>query len=87
MAISLSIFLTIFISILLDLDAGMSFYQSIRVSMINASISWLTMAFSFVLGIQFFTLGFLTNQNKNNREETYRTLNAIYQELKKKENS
>jgi glycosyltransferase involved in cell wall biosynthesis len=87
MAISLSIFLTIFISIVLDLDAGMSFYQTIRISMINAPLSWLTMAFSFILGIQFFTLGFLTNQNKNNQEETYRTLNAIYQELKKKENS
>jgi dolichol-phosphate mannosyltransferase len=86
MAISLSIFLTILISIVPELRAEMSFYSTLRTSMINAPLSWLTMAFSFVLGIQFFTLGFLTNQNKNNQEETYRTLNAIYQELKKKGN-
>jgi len=61
-----------------------SLYHAVRNSMINASISWLTMALSFLLGIQFFTLGFLTNQNKNNREETYRTLNSIYREIKKK---
>jgi len=61
-----------------------SLYHAVRNSMMNASISWLTMAFSFLLGIQFFTLGFLTNQNKNHREENYRTLNSIYREIKKK---
>ena len=85
-AVSFSVLWTIFASVVvLYDDQGVTFYQTIRHSMLNASISWLTMAFSFLLGVQFFTLGFLTNQNKNHREETYRTLNSIYRELKKKE--
>jgi hypothetical protein len=48
-------------------------------------LSWLTFSVSFILSIQFFTLGFLTNQNKKNYEETYKTVNAILTELKKRE--
>ena len=82
-AISLIIFLSTLRTIILDLSLGTSLYHSIRNSMITASISWLTTGFSFLLGIQFFTLGFLTNQSKSNQEETYRTLHSIYTELKK----
>ena len=84
-AVSFLILLTIFTSVFVSYyDQGFSFYQTIRNSMVNAPISWLTMAFSFLLGIQFFTLGFLTNQSKNNREETYKTLHSIYRQIKKK---
>jgi glycosyltransferase involved in cell wall biosynthesis len=82
-AVSIIIFLLILRTILFDLSIGTSLYHSIRNSMITASISWLTMGFSFLLGIQFFTLGFLTNQSKSNQEETYRTLHSIFTELKK----
>jgi len=37
-----------------------------------------------LLFIQFFSLGFLTNQNKRNYEETYKTNIAILNEIKKK---
>ena len=66
-----------------DFHSSFSLYHAIRNSMMNASLSWLTMGFSFLLGVQFFTLGFLTNQSKTNQEETYRTLHSIYTELKK----
>ena len=81
--ISTFIFLLTLKNIGADLASGLSLYHAIRNSMMNASLSWLTMAFSFLLGIQFFTLGFLTNQSKTNQEETYRTLHSIYSELKK----
>jgi glycosyltransferase involved in cell wall biosynthesis len=81
-AISFIIFLLTLRTIILDLSVGTSLYHSIRNSMITASISWVSMGFSFLLGIQFFTLGFLTNQSKANQEETYRTLHSIYTELK-----
>jgi hypothetical protein len=61
-------------------------YHAVRDSMIRAPISWLVMAFSFLLGVQFFTLGFMTNQSKTHQEETYRTLNAIYRALQDKKN-
>ena len=70
------------------ISEGLSPYQSIRMSMLNATPSWLTMSISFVLALIFFTLGFLTNQNKRNYEETYKTLNAIYLKLQQnKDNS
>lgn len=85
LAASFLILSTIFTSVFVSYyDQGFSFYQTIRNSMVNAPISWLTMGFSFLLGIQFFTLGFLTNQSKSNREETYKTLHSIYREIKKK---
>jgi Glycosyltransferases involved in cell wall biogenesis len=81
--ISLFTFAIIFRIILIDIFNGTSIYLAVRSSMLNAIPSWLTATISFVLGIQFLTLGFLTNQNKKNHEETYKTLNAIFVELKK----
>lgn len=81
--ISLLIFIMTTSSILFSLSDTLSLYQGIRQSMLHATPSWLTMVISFVLGIQFFTLGFITNQTKRNYENTYRTLNSIYKELKK----
>lgn len=72
-------------SIILRLPESPSLYQEVRHSMINASPSWFTMVISFVLGIQFFTLGFITTQTKRVYEDTYRTMNAIYREMKRKE--
>ncbi len=85
MSVSLFILFNTVAFIILDPTSSDSLYQAVRNSMLNASLSWLTMAFSFLLGIQFFTLGFLTNQSKNHREETYRTLNSIYREIKNKD--
>jgi len=81
--VSIIILLSITRTIFFDFSTGTSLYHAIRNSMISASFSWLTMGFSFLLGIQFFTLGFLTNQSKSNQEETYRTLHSIFTELKK----
>ena len=81
--ISTFIFLVTFRFIILDIYSGTSIYFAIRKSMINAVPSWLTMVISFILGIQFFTLGFLTSQNKHNYEEIYKTLHAIFAGLKK----
>ena len=67
-----------------DVVSGTTIYFAVRSSMLNGAPSWLTATVSFVLGIQFLTLGFLTNQNKRNHEETYKTLNAIFTELKKR---
>jgi len=53
------------------------FFQTIRHSMLNATPSWLTMFGSFVLGVQFFTIGFISAQNKRNYDELYKTLNSI----------
>jgi hypothetical protein len=58
--------------------------MALRNNMINAAPSWFTAAVSFVLSIQFFTLGFLTFQNKRNYEEMYKTLNTILTEQRKK---
>jgi len=67
-----------------DLDKGMSLFMALRRSMIEtATPSWMTATFIFLLAIQFFSLGFLTNQSKWNYEETYRTNNAILSYLKK----
>jgi hypothetical protein len=82
--ISTGILITIFVSILSDPSLSISPYHSLRDSMVKAPISWLAMAFSFLLGVQFFTLGFMTNQSKAHQEENYRTLHAIYQTLKDK---
>lgn len=83
MAISFFVLSTIVTTMVAsDFDSGLSLYQTVRNSMVKAPISWITMAFSFVLGIQFFTLGFLTNQSKKNQEETYKTLHSIYHEVK-----
>lgn len=84
MSISALIFLITFTYIFIDISSGNSFYHSLRFSMISGKLSWMTMSISFILGIQFFTLGFLTNQNKQNYEENYKTLNAIYSELRKR---
>jgi hypothetical protein len=83
LCLSLLVFLITLVNIVSDFPSNISLYSALRNSMLNASLSWLTIAFSFLLGIQFFTLGFLTNQNKSNQEETYRTLHSIYAELKK----
>jgi hypothetical protein len=82
--LSFFILLLIARAVALDPAVGPSLFHALRNSMLNAPISWFAMVFSFLLGVQFFTLGFITNQNKSNQEETYRTLNAIYRELKKK---
>ena len=84
LGISTIIFIIILLTILSDPLVTISLYHALRDSMISASISWLVMAFSFLLCIQFFTLGFLTNQSKAHQEENYRTLHAIYQVLKDK---
>jgi glycosyltransferase involved in cell wall biosynthesis len=82
-ALSAIIFLITLNIMIADFLIGKSLYSTIRDSMINAPISWLTMAFLLMTGIQFFTLGFLTNQNKRNQEDTYRTLTTILSEVKK----
>jgi hypothetical protein len=83
-SISFAVFLLTFKNIVAYIVMGNGIYNSIRSSMIEASVSWLTIAFCFLLGIQFFTLGFLTNQNKNNFEEIYKTLNSVISEIKKR---
>lgn len=70
--------------VLSNLSSGLSFYTAIRESMLSGMLSYMTFALSFILAIQFFSLGFLTNQNKKNYEETYKTNHAILTELKKK---
>jgi glycosyltransferase involved in cell wall biosynthesis len=84
LGVSTAIFFIILSTILSDPMVSISVYHALRDSMISASVSWLVMAFSFLLGVQFFTLGFLTNQSKTHQEETYRTLHAIYRALKDK---
>ena len=68
----------------IEVSKGISLYSAVRNSMINGMITWFTMVVSFILGIQFFTLGFLTSQNKRNYEEIYKSLHAIFGELKSK---
>ncbi len=82
--ISLIILTFIIRVILSNLSSGLSLYFAIRESMLSGILSYITFALSFVLSIQFFSLGFLTNQNKKNYEETYKTNNSILMELKKK---
>jgi glycosyltransferase involved in cell wall biosynthesis len=84
MTLSLFVFITILGVIIIDITDGASIYVAIRNTMINAAPSWFSASVSFILGIQFFTLGFLTNQNKRNYEEIYKTLNSIFAEQKKK---
>lgn len=84
LGVSTAIFFIILSTILSNPMVSISVYHALRDSMISASVSWLVMAFSFLLGVQFFTLGFLTNQSKTHQEETYRTLHAIYRALKDK---
>lgn len=81
--ISFSIFCLSITTIAPDIANGMSIYLAVRKSILNATPSWLTLAISFILAIQFFSLGFLTNQNKKNYEETYKSINNIFLELKK----
>jgi glycosyltransferase involved in cell wall biosynthesis len=82
--VSISIFILSLMTIVPDIINGMSVYFALRKSILTATPSWLTLAASFILSIQFFSLGFLTNQNKKNYEETYKTTNSIFIELKKK---
>ncbi|RLJ03723.1 MAG: hypothetical protein DRP08_03165, partial [Candidatus Aenigmatarchaeota archaeon] len=84
LVISMSIFFLSVTAIIPDIINGMSVYFALRKSILNATPSWLTLAVSFILSIQFFSLGFLTNQNKKNYEETYKTINRLFIELKKK---
>ena len=72
-------------NVAIDIFNGMTVYHAFRNSLLSAMLSWLTFSVAFILSIQFFTLGFLTNQNKKNYEETYKTVNAILTELKKRE--
>jgi glycosyltransferase involved in cell wall biosynthesis len=83
--ISLFILALIIRVVLVNIANGLSVYLAIRESMLSGALSYITFALSFVLSIQFFTLGFLTNQNKKNYEETYKTINTILVELRKKE--
>jgi dolichol-phosphate mannosyltransferase len=85
--ISLIILALIIRVILANLSSGLSLYLAIRQSMLSGTLSYITFALCFVLSIQFFSLGFLTNQNKKNYEETYKTNNTILMELKKKGDS
>jgi glycosyltransferase involved in cell wall biosynthesis len=79
------IILTLIIRVILsNLSLGLSLYFAIRESMLSGMLSYITFAICFVLSIQFFTLGFLTNQNKKNYEETFKTNNTILTELRKK---
>lgn len=82
--ISFFIFYLIVKVVINDIANGTSLFHAIRNSMLNGTLSWMTMAISFVLSIQFFSLGFLTNQNKENYEETYKTINTILTEIKKR---
>jgi dolichol-phosphate mannosyltransferase len=84
LVISLSIFFLSLTTIIPDIINGMPVYYALRKSILTATPSWLTLAASFILSIQFFSLGFLTNQNKKNYEETYKTINSLLIELKKK---
>lgn len=65
-----------------DIELGISLFHAVRNSMLNATPSWLTLSLSFVLSIQFFSLGFLMNQQKKNYEETYKTMHSILKELR-----
>jgi len=83
--ISLIIFTFIIRVVLSNLSSGLSLYVAIRESMLSGTLSYIVFALSFILSIQFFSLGFLTNQNKKNHEETYKTINTVLTELRKKE--
>lgn len=85
LALSCMIFCVISLTIIIKMPQFASMYQAVRDSMLNAAPSWLTMFATFVLGVQFFTLGFLTNQNKRNHDEMYRSVNHLYNYLKKSE--
>jgi glycosyltransferase involved in cell wall biosynthesis len=85
-ALSLTIFFITIATIINDLSSGLSLYQLIRISMLNAAPSWFTMCISLIIAIVFFTLGFLTNQSKQHYEETYKTLSAIYSKINQKGN-
>ncbi len=83
--LSLCIISICFYAMLPDLHNGMSLYMALRKSMIEtATPSWMTAVFSFLLSVQFFSWGFLTNQSKRNYEETYRTNHAILKCLQEK---
>ncbi len=82
MMISFFVFLISIMTVINDVGQGLNLYSALRNSMINATPSWITMAISFVLAVQFFSLGFLTNQHKKNYEETYKTLHSILEELR-----
>lgn len=82
--IAFFVLMTIAKVIMINLANGTSLYLAIRNSMIGGTLSWMTFALSIVLSIQFFSLGFLTNQNKKNYEEMYKTTVAILTELRKK---
>jgi glycosyltransferase involved in cell wall biosynthesis len=84
--IATGILITILVSIFSNPGVSLSPYHALRDSMVKAPISWVAMAFSFLLGVQFFTLGFMTNQSKAHQEETYRTLHAIYRALRDRGN-
>ncbi len=83
MVIAVSLGISLSYWILYDVFDGVFIYHALRNLMIRARISFFTMAFSFILGIQFLTLSFLTNQNKHNYEELYKTCNTIISELRK----
>jgi glycosyltransferase involved in cell wall biosynthesis len=85
LAASLYIFALTAKGIIINIVAdNISLYNAIRNSMLNAAPSWITSVFCFLLAIQFLSLGFLTNQNKKNYEETYRTLHAILKKVTEK---
>jgi glycosyltransferase involved in cell wall biosynthesis len=80
---SILVVLYCFYAMRADLFGGMTILVAARKSMVEtATASWLISVFAFLLSIQFFSLGFLTNQSKWNYEETYRTNNAILRHLK-----
>jgi dolichol-phosphate mannosyltransferase len=78
---SFLVFINILLQIAINYPLFDSIYLTLRDSMKNASPSWITLISTFVLGIQFFSLGFISAQNKYNHDEHYRTLNDIYNRL------
>ena len=83
-SISLTLFFFILRVILTNLNEGLSLYSAIRESMLSGTLTYITFAVATVLAIQFVSLGFLTNQNKRNYEEIYKTTNAILNQIKTK---
>lgn len=84
---SLIVFSNILMHLVSNYHLFFSLYLTVRDSMTHAAPSWITMISTFLLGIQFFSLGFISAQNKHIHEEHYRTLNAIYNRLQKDEDA
>lgn len=62
---------------------GVPAYYAIRNSIKSAIPSWGIIVVFIILATQFFTLSFMTNQIKRVYEELYKTLHAMFTEIKK----